>query len=179
MQVNSPGPGPARVHRLFTDPLGMAIPSARNVRRLHPPSCPNLRRRPHPHRRRPQNHPTIPAPDQRQSRTLQPNPHPRTGLQNPLHHQAPTPPSTHRIPRLLQSPPTPQRTRRSTSTTHHHTRQPSVWERQLVANGQLGRSQVPGAPYACWSSCAGSLTDSPTLPSALGRRLGGSNTGIR
>ena len=90
------------------------------------PPKPSLRRCPRPDRRRSRTDPTLPSPDQRQSATLPPNPPRRMGLQTTLHHQPTTPPSPHQIPQHLQSPQTPQLTRRPT--THHPTCNSPLWE---------------------------------------------------
>jgi hypothetical protein len=51
---------------------------------------PALARRPGQRRDHPQAHPPLPAPDQRQSRTLQPHPARRMGLRPPLHQSSRT-----------------------------------------------------------------------------------------
>src|SRR5690606_10090147 len=75
--------------------------------------------------------PTLPAPDQRESRAVQPHPARRMGLRAPLLQrdrppQSPTPMATH-----LQSPPTPHRTRRQTT---HHPRHQRPWAGHLVGD---------------------------------------------
>ena len=93
------------------------------------PPKPSLRPCPRPDRRRSQTDPTLPSPNQRQSGTLPPNPPRRMGLQTTLYHQPTTPPSPHQIPPHLQSPQTPQLTRRPTP--HHPTCNSPLWEGQL------------------------------------------------
>ena len=94
------------------------------------PPKPTLRRCPRPDRRRSQTDQTLPTPNQRESGTLPPNPPQRMGLQTPLYHQPTTPPSPHQIPSYLQSPQTPQLTRRPT--THHPTCNSPLWEGHLA-----------------------------------------------
>ena len=67
---------------------------------------PSLRRCPHPDRRCSQTDPALPAPDQRESGTVPPDPPGRLGLQTSLHHQPTTPPSPHQIPSYLTADPT-------------------------------------------------------------------------
>ena len=73
--------------------------------RLHqPPPRPRL---PHP-RPQTQTHTPLPATNQRQSRTPDPHTHRRLGLRHHLHRQPRTRTGPTPLPRLLQSPPTPQ-----------------------------------------------------------------------
>ena len=76
---------------------------------------PRLARRLHRTRHHPQTNPALPAPDQRQDRTLPPHPVRRLGLRPPLRLRNRTPRSTPRMAALLQSPPSPQRHRRPTA----------------------------------------------------------------
>lgn len=55
-----------------------------------------------------QTHPPLPAPDQRQRRTIPPDPRRRMGIQTALSDQPPTTRRTRRLHRLIQSHPTPQ-----------------------------------------------------------------------
>ena len=78
----------------------------------------------------PQTDPALPAPDQRQDRTLPPHPGRRLGLRPVLRLRNRTPRRPARLAALLQSPPRPLRHRRPA--THHPTDQPP-WTSQLAA----------------------------------------------
>ena len=89
-----------------------------------------LARRLHPARHHPQTNPPLPAPDQRQDRTLPPHPRRRLGLRPPLRVQPRPPRRTPSLAALLQSPPSPQRHR--SPATNQPADQPA-WTSQLGA----------------------------------------------
>jgi hypothetical protein len=117
----------------------------------------HLRRAEH----RPQTHSALPAPDQRQDRTLPPHPRRRVGVQTVLRLRNSPPPSPPSLDPRIQSPQTPHRDRQGR--THHPLNQParalhlasrperhpylSPWRRRdLVQHGDLAGSVV--APVA-------------------------------
>ena len=74
--------------------------------------------RPQHNRRDPQTHPPLPTPNQRQSRTVPPDPARGMGPPTRLDLRPATPQRLRRLPPLLQSPPLPRRPR--LGNTHHH-----------------------------------------------------------
>ena len=68
----------------------------------------------------PQAHPSLPTPDQRQSREVPPDPARGMGLHPPLDLRRPTPTRLRRLHPLLQSPPIPRRTRLGHTHRHPH-----------------------------------------------------------
>ena len=85
---------------------------ARPVRQRFLLPLPRLGRRLHPARHHPQAHPPLPAPDQRQSRTLPPHPRRRMGLRPALRHRNPAPRRLASLAPHLQQSPRTHRTRR-------------------------------------------------------------------
>ena len=108
---------------------GIPHRTSHDRQRLGLPQKPALRRRDGPDRRRSLIHPPLPAADQRQGRTLPPDPVAGLGLQTGLHQQPATASSPSPVHRILQSPATPQLTRRPN--TQHQTCKPPLWEGQL------------------------------------------------
>ncbi|MBB6553537.1 hypothetical protein HD593_008332 [Nonomuraea rubra] len=98
-------------------------------------------------RRRRQAHPPLPAPDQRQGRTLQPPPARRMGLRPALRQQQRTHHRSARLPAHLHPPPMPHHTRRPT--TDHPCQQPSG---SIHLARTAGSSAGPGRTCDC-ASC--------------------------